>query len=356
MPPPNQSRRNPISSARAAVFDEQEEPRFFPLPGQRSAFAPYVSPSLLADTRLGTARFRNEFDELDTRRAENFTRRLESGSRARVLPFSESATIAEQRLQKEKAESDLRLNPFAESEAVAESKLQKAQADSSLQTLPEDVEARNLERDVATDRLRREDPEMEQLTRLTKNPRHLLAYEHFLETAPPEIKAPDARRKYARNQSLQIAQDEDSVASVYESYTNGELDETALDAFLEPVTGTNGEDFGMRVKNDPKVRARVRNIVAKNNARKEMLKRESDERQASRLENDSRIRAINGLMDDARKVLVTDATNAEALAELKDLKDQLKGLLGSGGGNGGQSSASPSAKPVDDSARTRLLR
>jgi hypothetical protein len=355
MPPPNQYRRNPILAGRSEVLGEPPPAYYFPQPGQSGAFAPSYSPRQIGNSMLAADEFIGRRDDLDTKRVENFTRRLESGSRARTLPFTESATIAQQKLQTQRAESDARLNPFAESEELAKSKLGTAQAEASLQTLPQDVDARNIERDAAVTRIKSDDPELERLQRLTKSPGPLMAYEHYLDTAPKELKTPEARRKYAYNQSLRIAQDEDAVAALYESYADGKLDAQALDSFLEPVMGANGEDFGMRVKSDPKVRTRVRSLVAESGLRKERQRASEASAREARLSEASRMDSINSLIRSAQKRAETgDPAAAKEIAEWE--AELAKMIRGTSQAAAPAVNPSAPANPVDGNARTRLLR
>lgn len=353
MPPPYR-RRNPVADAEASFFDEPPVPRFFAPVGQGdTALGGYISPRLAGNLQQSYNEIEDSEDARATKREEQFLRRLQSRSGARVLPHTEAANIATARLTRERAESDIKNNPFHEREDAAESQFQTKQAELGLESMPEDEAARREARDIGMERLRSQDPNLERIARMTKNPAHLRAYDYFTEAAPKEIRDPEQRRRFAQNKALQLAEDEDGVDALYEARALNKIDDDAIAEMVESVDSPDGQHFGLRIK--PEARAKVRSLLAESKMRKLTLAEQRESRIANSAANTQLLRAINDQIDDLRKDLESDTGNASlkaALASAYKERDDVKKMLM---GKSGESSAPSSQKPVDATRAKALI-
>src|SRR5687767_13016945 len=103
MPPP---KYNPIEAARAEFYGEPPPAYFFPpvpVAKGNTAFGGYVSPAFAAQTALEMSDFYEKDDDRRTKLELNLGQRQAAASRSRILPFSEAATIAEQKRAAAKA-------------------------------------------------------------------------------------------------------------------------------------------------------------------------------------------------------------------------------------------------------------
>lgn len=354
--PPYKS--NPIRRAASEFYDEPMDPEFFvPVGRGNTAFGRYISPSLAAADRLMMDDLNEKRDDQQTKAVENFTRRLEAGSRNRILPHSEQAKIAQHKLDREKAQSGSRLNPFAEDAGREKLLLDKEISQAGRQTLPDDIAAQNLERDYKSEKLRFADPMQERLAKVTDNPAHLLAYEHFRDSAPETIADPSERGRFAYAKSLQLARDADAVAALWDAYSDGELDDVAIGELTESVDDASGNNYGMMVRNTPEARARVNSILAQQRGRKLKLQ----EQRESRISNASRdaqiLRSLDDEISDLREQSRLDGGNADIKKALEEARIRRRAIIKRLEGDDMPASPAPSAaKPVDKKETDRLLR
>ena len=289
-------------------------------------------------------------DERNTRLAQNAVQRRDLEMQDRLRPALEGERSSQLELGTARNQSDLRNNPFHEQEDAAESKYRAARAASDLETLPEDVAAKTEVRDLQLDQMRRQDPWADHLGRVTKDPSHMLAYDYFKETAPKEIKDPEARAKYAYAQGLRLAQDQDAVNSVMEHRALGKIDDETMNSMLESVDDPSGNHYGLRIK--PEARARVRTMEAEGRMRKEQERiREADVREA-RMAEASRLDSINSLLRSAQKR--AELGDEAAKKEVSEWEDELRNMVR--GKQQAVKTGDKTGKPVDENARKALLR
>lgn len=323
---------NPINRARSEFYGEPEEPEFFVPTRGRTSFSPYISPRFAANSRMQMNKFLREEDDAETRASENYTRRLESASRSRLMPYSERAQMAQNQLQEQRAQSDMRLNPFMEKQEQAQSEFATAQARGNLQNLPQAQKLDAAKMAYEQSQMQRADPREEEIQRLTKSPESILAYRHFLKTADPKLPRED-QMESAYNQALQLDRDRGAVETVYEAYSNGNLDADSISQFVESVDAPDGTHLGMRIKNAPNVRARIAQLAADERTYKQKMEREREESKSSRYHNAQLLATLNDEISDLRKQIEIKPT-PELEKELNEARKQRAAIkmkmLGSG--------------------------
>jgi hypothetical protein len=323
MPPP---RYNPTAVSRARVLDEPYPRVYFP-EDRDDPFAPQVESGLALSSTLEMDDLLGQRDNSMTKLAENATRRLELRSRERLLPFTTAAEIARQKSlvpQYEQAEQNA---PF-----IGESQRENALTNIDenrirREVLPEVTEAERITRsqqklDFERERQAMEtaDPHEAALTRVTKDPSDLLAYQTFLgkAAADKKLSTPDAKRRYAYNNALRFARDKEAVAAIEQAALDDDDDgirEQFIEDFRDPETGW----MGSRIKADVDP-AKLGAMLRKQANRKLQMAREKDEAAQQKSSIDQAIRINGDLMQSnaaeikAREAAM-DAEGAKALRE-----------------------------------------
>lgn len=252
MPPPYR----PISDARRAFLDEPPAPRYF-APGP---FDSQQEMGLQASSAMAADDLFSSRDEASTKAAENAFRRLSAASRARMMPYSEAANIAQESFIPEQIASQRRLLPGQEALQQTQNYYNTERGKYALQDLPEDyadkIDERRFEaqkRDSARADQEYRDPVADRLARLHGfKPEDIAVYEQ-LQDHPNAPKDPRQRQEWARDQALLMRRQQEAVAAAdwlaheQDSATGKPRDEKAMD-LVENVVDASGNLIGQRIK------------------------------------------------------------------------------------------------------------
>lgn len=316
MPPPS---TNPIRRARSEFFDEPMEPEFFVPIGQgRTSFGQYIAPSRAVASGMKMRDFYSQLDEQDTQSAERFTKRLELGSRNRILPYSERATIAEQKLAREKAESGRNLNPFNERRAMEETQLETEQAQAARQMLPSAQKLQGLQTQDAIESIESGEKDIQ------RDKIDPLAYDFNLRTiqaANPKLDVKEAQRQ-ARNAALRMRNDAPYIEAIEEEALQT-ADPRFRVKFLEDVRDPETGARFTRIRDDAP-QDQVAAFLRKNTYNRARVAREQEERRATQGKSREQVLVLDKLADGVRSEIKSLEMGAGDKADLPALKAKLK--------------------------------
>lgn len=314
MPPPY--RRNPVRDNRDQFFDEPPQPYYFaPVDRGRTAFGGYAEGGLAAQTSLEMDALNSNRDKAETDRVANITRRLESRSRANILPFSENAAIASAKLQEARAGSDLTNNPFAESANREQLKTQEqeALAEGRLMPLQEQAKAEAYTRQASGE----DDWRQHGIDPLT--------YDFSLRSVDPAVTDPRERQRMAKNAALRLKHDAPYVAAIEEesfAVKDPSIRKKFLKDVIDPETGARFTMLNPEAPPDE-----VSDLYRKNTWDKQRFAKERQLQQESREDRAMKYKVLDRKRDSYEAMLKDDPTNPDALQKIREIDTQLDALM-----------------------------
>ena len=315
MPP----KPSPFAEAQAEFFGEPPPARFFantPIGAGRNAFAPAVNLAAAAAGQEDFETYQANRNKFLTDLSEGALRRAEVPYRIKALPFSSAAQIAQSRLLEQRSEADLNMLPRQIQAEEARTAYDIERNRANLEDLPESRAYERERTQYEQEKMRREDPYAQRLGRITDKPQHLFAYESFLENAPMALRD-DERRKFAMNEALRLAADEQSISDIVEADTLG-IKPGALDLYTEPVTDpSSGLYLGRRLKKDVP-RNEVDRLRKEVETKKYQSQIEMDERKFQRQEQSDRVRIAERRSAELAKEI--ESAGKEEVEELRKKK------------------------------------
>jgi len=330
MPPPYTNRYNPVATNRARFTGEALPSPWDDVPsGQGSTMlGAYVPAGYAASSRMDIEQMGLERDKMQTQLADNYLRRREAQFRNRLLPVVNEADIAAANLRKTTAELENENAPLKYETDREVTRLRGQQAIAEQSILPEKAALENLQTKDQLANWSPTDAYQARLGHLTKDPKHLLAYEDVLNSTDAKLPLRQRQQK-AYSTTAALIQDQPAVDAI-ESQLMDKPDYAELRSkLIQDELTPDGRYLGSRV--NPKAdRGEVNRLLRSHENWKQKRSMSEDERR----NRDSTMRHLEAEDDDVRQRIGTiekrmdgydekDPRKSADESELKRLQDRL---------------------------------
>jgi len=248
MPPPYTSRYNPVATNRARFTGDPLPSPWDDVPsGQgNTMLGAYVPAGYAASSRMDIEQMGLERDKMQTQLADNYLRRREAQFRNRLLPVVNEADIAAANLRKTTAELEQQNAPLNYEADREVTRLRGQQAIAQQQILPEKAALESLQTKDQLMNWSPTDAYQARLGHLTKDPKHLLAYEDVLNSADAKLPLRQRQQK-AYSTTAALIQDQPAVDAI-ESQLMDKPDYAELRAkLIQDELTPDGRYLGSRV-------------------------------------------------------------------------------------------------------------
>lgn len=248
MPPPYTNRYNPVATNRARFTGEQLPSPWDDVPSGKgnTMLGAYVPAGYAASSRMDIEQMGLERDKMQTQLADNYLRRREAQFRNRLLPVVNEADIAAATLRKTTAELENENAPLKYETDREVTRLRGQQAIAEQSILPEKAALENLQTRDQLANWSPTDAYQARLGHLTKDPKHLLAYEDVLNSTDAKLPLRQRQQK-AYSTTAALIQDQPAVDAI-ESQLMDKPDYAELRAkLIQDELTPDGRYLGSRV-------------------------------------------------------------------------------------------------------------
>jgi hypothetical protein len=331
-PPPNN-----IQKARASLYGEPAPSSYFqstiPVGAARNAFGGSISPQYAAELKMDTAKYRSEYDDIQTRMAQNEMERARAASAGRILPFSEAAAIAQAQLNAEQYGASRGLVPLQTQSSASALKLEGAQAEASMADLPARMEAEQQQR--IRDQQRYESGvDSNFMARLGDNPAAMSVFQAYQDGGPQSaMLTPEGRRKQAMMNALSVSQSAPYIEALdWMSQSKPGIREQFVEQIADPATGL---PIAERLKQNltPAQRAQMASAFSQYKSQRTRFAEEKEQRIAKSQQDAEKLRAFYRFYEDASN-RYKDDQDPEAKKEMDMYKKRIESMIGDGGSGG----------------------
>jgi len=248
MPPPYTNRYNPVATNRARFTGEALPSPWDDVPsGQGSTMlGAYVPAGYAASSRMDIEQMGLERDKMQTQLADNYLRRREAQFRNRLLPVVNEADIAAANLRKTTAELGKDNAPTLSEAQRQQALLDTEKSKAEMRLLPDQVDLKAKETHDELINWSPGDNERKKLMLLTKDPKHILAYEDVLNSTDAKLPLRQRQQK-AYSTTAALIQDQPAVDAI-ESQLMDKPDYAELRAkLIQDELTPDGRYLGSRV-------------------------------------------------------------------------------------------------------------
>jgi len=344
MPPPYTSRYNPVATNRARFTGDPLPSPWDDVPsGQgNTMLGAYVPAGYAASSRMDIEQMGLERDKMQTQLADNYLRRREAQFRNRLLPVVNEADIAAANLRKTTAELEQQNAPLNYEADREVTRLRGQQAIAQQQILPEKAALESLQTKDQLMNWSPTDAYQARLGHLTKDPKHLLAYEDVLNSQDRKIPLPQ-RQQRAYSTTAALIQDQPAVDAIESQLMDKPNYAELRSKLIQDEMTPDGRYLGSRV--NPKAdRGEVNRLLRAHENWKQKRSMSEDERRNRdstmrylEQEDDNTASRIRALENQGAELLPSDPKMAQIQDELKALnqrkadikrkKDEASGLV-----------------------------